>query len=326
MTVFVGSRWHVDDPAGRFLKAAAESKENPQWNVICLPALLDAEAYVDDVWNLGLDGPLPDWRAQGEALWPEKFSRQFLEQQRMDPVTWAALWQQRPLLAENRKLDCLWFERNAIAPDDPLLARVMWWVRAVDLAVSETTHADHTAGVLVGLTDTGHLVLKHVYRFKREWTEARREILAFARVDGSTVELAFGAGGAMRGIVTRLRDEDAEFRPFRVHLVEEVGGKLTRAMEWAPLAAAGRVKMVKGGWNEAWLREVREFTGLQDAEDDQIDAFWVAFEVFSRQAPSILAAPPTEPTERRERRGQATTPSFGPLGRATAGLGRRTFL
>jgi hypothetical protein len=48
------TRWHRDDLAGRLLK-----QEPEQWEVVSLPALAEAGD--------------PLHRAEGEALWPERF-------------------------------------------------------------------------------------------------------------------------------------------------------------------------------------------------------------------------------------------------------------
>jgi len=207
----------------------------------------------------------------------------------IDPYTWQSLYQQRPQSSSTRKLDAEWFRRARIAPNDERVGRVFWWVRGIDLAVSPRTSADYTAAPLVGLTSDGYLVLRDIYRFRASWTEARRRILGHARADGREVEIAFGVGGQMGGFVDKLQHDDGEFAPYVVHAVQEVGSKLTRCQEWTPLAMAGRVLMVEGEWNEAWLREVAAFTGADDPEDDQIDGFWDAYEVFSKGAPSVIA-------------------------------------
>jgi len=73
------ARWHYDDLVGRIL----DSDDAKNWIVISIPAL----AGDDDV--LG--------RAEGEALWPERYNRERLEEiRRNNPRGFAALYQQSP--------------------------------------------------------------------------------------------------------------------------------------------------------------------------------------------------------------------------------------
>ena len=327
--LMIGSRWHVDDPSGRMLEGMRAARENPQWDVVCLPALLDAETQASETWQMGMEGPLPDWRKVGEPLWPERFGLDVLRDKALDPYTWAAQWQQRPMTSETRKLDANWFRGAArVANDDPRIAKCQVWVRGIDIAVGQTTHSNHTAGVLLGLGD-GYLVLRHVYRVRLEWTEARRVILANAQRDGLAVRLCFGVGGQIANFVDGLKKEDGAFRQFRVDSIQELGAKITRALEWAPLAAGGKVLMVEGPWNEDWLREVGDFTGCDDLSDDQIDAFWDAYQRLAELAPSriakmLQAAPAGKSADERGENESATRPAQ--LAWPDQGRQRRTFL
>ena len=84
--IIVMTRWHEDDLVGRLT-----DKNNPafdpdvarEWKIINLPA----EAEIND----------PMGRKPGEALWPDRFPIEFLHaQKRLDPMGYAALYQQRP--------------------------------------------------------------------------------------------------------------------------------------------------------------------------------------------------------------------------------------
>jgi hypothetical protein len=77
-------RWHIDDLAGKLVKAHAQGGE--AWETLVLPALA------------GYDDPMG--RAPGEPLWPERYDRAALARLRTtDPVAatwWDAQYQQRP--------------------------------------------------------------------------------------------------------------------------------------------------------------------------------------------------------------------------------------
>lgn len=84
--IIVMTRWHDDDIVGRLTNPQNPAYDRDiakEWFVLNLPA----EAELDD----------PLGRQPGEALWPERFPVEFLRsQKRLDPLGYAALYQQRP--------------------------------------------------------------------------------------------------------------------------------------------------------------------------------------------------------------------------------------
>jgi len=94
--VFITTRWHPDDPAGRILPKswAGESgwvtaQDGERWYVLCLVAVVETE---EDRRN----DPLG--RKVGDILWPEWFTPEMLAQERRSQGlrNWTALYQQRP--------------------------------------------------------------------------------------------------------------------------------------------------------------------------------------------------------------------------------------
>lgn len=100
MIVLILTRWHEDDLAGRVLKDAEIAKINgepyDEWEIIQYKALADAN---------------DDHRAEGEALWPDKFNRAKLLTMKtaMGGYEFSALYQQTPIDEENRKFKQAWF-------------------------------------------------------------------------------------------------------------------------------------------------------------------------------------------------------------------------
>lgn len=97
VVVVLMTRWHENDLAGYILRNSGEP-----WEVLRLPALADGED------ELG--------RRRGEALWPERFSREALDTIRRElskddiGYYWEAEYQQRPAIPEG----LLFFSRAAI--------------------------------------------------------------------------------------------------------------------------------------------------------------------------------------------------------------------
>lgn len=83
--VFLMTRWHEDDLAGKLLKTQGD-----EWEVIRLPSIKD-----------NFEAPY-DPRKEGEALWPSRHSvERMLQIKRDNPITFNALYQQDPKPPEN---------------------------------------------------------------------------------------------------------------------------------------------------------------------------------------------------------------------------------
>lgn len=101
MIVFILTRWHEDDLAGRVLKDSQEAKKNgepyDEWEVIEFKALATFDS---------------NYRKEGEALWPAKFSVEQLKKikTQVGPFEFSALYQQHPIDDENRKFKEEWFK------------------------------------------------------------------------------------------------------------------------------------------------------------------------------------------------------------------------
>jgi phage terminase large subunit-like protein len=105
MIVFILTRWHEDDLAGRVLRDAAQAKRlgDPyeDWQIIQYKAL----ATEDD-----------EHRQVGDPLWPDKFNRVKLLTMKtsMGGYEFSALYQQTPIDEENRKFKQAWFQYRSL--------------------------------------------------------------------------------------------------------------------------------------------------------------------------------------------------------------------
>lgn len=90
--IIIMTRWHLDDLAGRIL---ADPEFAPMTKVIEFPAL----AKHDE-----------EFRHEGEALWPTRYSEEALTQIKIvvGPYVWAALYQCSPILTEKQEFKPEW--------------------------------------------------------------------------------------------------------------------------------------------------------------------------------------------------------------------------
>ena len=246
--ILVMTRWHEDDLAGRLLNEAQQGGD--QWEVIELPAL----------------------DAAGEALWPEKYDRARLEQIRatIGSRNWTALYQQRPTLEEGAMFKRQWFTGTADEPH--IVDETPWnlrWVRYWDLAASTKTSADYTASASVAIDGDGVLWIRDLIRGRWEWPDAKRimreNMLGEVRNTSHVVEEALHGIAALQEL---RRDPALHGIPLYGYRVDR--DKVQRAMAWASRAEAGKVRLVRGEWVNAFLDEVCSFPLA--THDDQVDA------------------------------------------------------
>jgi predicted phage terminase large subunit-like protein len=260
------TRWHQDDLAGRLLEHA-KGDDGDDWTVIDFPAIKEDDHDPADI------------RAVGDPLWPDKYSSDRLAKIKavLGSYQWSALYQQRPTPAEGGMFKRAWFD---IVDAIPAGGRwVRWWDRA---ATSKT--GDYSAGVLMQAHE-GRFYIIDVQR--GQWsTEERNAImrqtaaLDAQRTNGECAiwtEQEPGSSGVdvVKAIVTMLAGYSINYEP-------STGSKEVRAMPFAAQCEAGNVKLVKAGWNGAYLDELCAFPF--GTNDDQVDASSGAFNKLAQPA------------------------------------------
>jgi predicted phage terminase large subunit-like protein len=144
--VIVQTRWTEDDLVGRLIDPMNpyyNADEARTWRKIDLPAL----AEENDI--LG--------RKEGEPLWPERFTRSYLEDIRAtDPRGFAALYQGRPSPKEGA-----FFRSDDLVPYNKMDAMPAWhklrFYGASDHAVSTDRVADKTCLIVVGVDEKDNI-------------------------------------------------------------------------------------------------------------------------------------------------------------------------
>lgn len=255
--VLIQTRWHEDDLAGRILA----SEDGPQWTVLNLPALAEAND--------------PLGRVVGEALCPERYDVEALAHiRRVLGNSFYALYQQRPQPPEGGMFKRAWFKIHSAAP---IAHYYESFVRYWDKAGTSDGGA-YTAGVLIGRHTDGDFWVLDIVR--GQWAAAEREkmILQTAHLDMAKwgakveqwVEQEPGSGGKESAEAT-LRN----LAGFRAYSDRVTGDKVLRAEPYAAQAEAGNVNVLRAAWTPGYLAELGGFpTGTYK---DQVDASSGAF-------------------------------------------------
>jgi predicted phage terminase large subunit-like protein len=252
--ILIMTRWHPDDLAGKLLKQMESGGE--AWEVVSLPAVAED------------DDPLG--RAPGQALWPERFSKEELEEKKkaVSPFWWSAEYQQQPVPREGALFQRDWFEWITDYPRDVNLAR--YWDPAA------TKNGDYTAGALVGEKD-GIYYLVNMQRVQESPAGVAQLIRQTAKCDRKLGNVAIfmeqEPGSAGAHMIDNYARNVLKGYPFKGNKAS--GSKIVRAHPVSSAAELGNIKLVTGRWNTAFLDEAEVFP--YGEYDDQIDALSMSY-------------------------------------------------
>jgi predicted phage terminase large subunit-like protein len=214
-------------------------------------------------------------------LWPERFSAEWLASRKTNvgAYDFEALFQQMPYSREGGFFRRDWFNVVDSGPGDQvrrrvyqngtaLVARVRYWDKA------SSKNGDFTAGVLMSLGEDGFFYIEHVARIQAAPGE-RDQMMERIGLEDYAAHGAFviwhqqdpGSAG-----VDSAQSTSSSLADYGLHARYEPlsGDKTVRAGALAAKAQSGRVRLVRGAWNQAFLEEATAFPNGRN--DDQVDA------------------------------------------------------
>jgi predicted phage terminase large subunit-like protein len=287
LVIITMTRWHSDDIIGRLTDPenphfnAIESK---RWKIIRLPAV------AEDKDPLG--------RKPGEALWPDgpdKFDLEFLmSQQRLDPLGFAALYQQRPTVA-----DGVLFRRENIQRYDPKdRPEHLRFYCASDHAVGTKQRNDPSCFGKAGVDAQNNLWFTELFWERVATDRAVEQMLSMGT--GSDAPLLWWAekghiSMSIGPFLYKAMQESGRF--INIREITPSVDKETRAQSIAARVAVGKVYIPKG---PTWDRAVEEMLAFPNGtHDDFVDML----SLFGIGLQSQFGAKPAAPKE--------TEPKFG---------------
>lgn len=255
--VVIQTRWHEDDLSG-WLLSEEDSEAPERWHVVNLPAIAES-SYT---FPAGCTAEV-DWRNEGEALCPERYPIERLNQvqARIGGYYFSALYQQRPSNKEGA-----FFKVNQLAIVDAAPAGLKT-VRAWDLAAS--SKGDYTAGVKIGSATDGLFYVLDVVRGQWLPDERNRVMLQTAALDGRSTRIRISQDPGAAG-VDQVQALTRMLAGYAVRSERESGSKEVRADGFASQVNAGNVRLIAGSWNKDFIEELRTFP--MGKNDDQVDA------------------------------------------------------
>lgn len=252
--ILMMTRWHLDDPAGRFLE------KFPDARVLKYAAIAEKDEL---------------YRDKGEALFPEHKSLEFLLKRKtvMSASSWESLYQQNPIVVGGGLFPIDKFEVIASRPAKQHIRKsVRYW----DKAGTDDGGA-YTCGVLLHNMLDGTVVISDVRRGQWSALEREKRIKNTAEMDRASglfveiwVEQEPGSGGKESAEAT-IRN----LKGFVIKADKVTGDKETRADPYAAQVQGGNVYLVAGHWNQAFVDEHEQFPSGKFK--DQVDAAAGAF-------------------------------------------------
>lgn len=265
------TRWHLDDPGGRFLKLFPEAK------VLRYP--VEALGYKER--KIIMKEPLVlnsanDPRKPGELLFPAFKSRAFINERKKmyTQASWQSLYQQSPIIAGGSMFP---LEKAGIVANRPAREDIRKTVRYWDKAGTAGGGA-YSAGVRMHLLLDGRVVISDVRRGQWSTFDREKMIKACALMDEEQfdmpetwIEQEPGSGGkeSAERTVSNLKGHI-------VHIDRVTGKKELRAEPYASAWQAGLVLIVDSArYLTKFLDEHEAFPAGEFK--DQVDAAGGAF-------------------------------------------------
>jgi len=160
------------------------------------------------------------------------------------------------------------------------LRTIRFWDRAATEASAANPDPDWTAGVKMSKLASGDYLVHHVERLRAGPGAVERRILNVATQDGREVKV-----GAFRDPGSAGKDEEYHLRRlldgFAVKIVPATTSKETLAGPFSAACEGGRVFLLRGPWNDAYLAEHEAFPSK--AHDDQVDPSSAAFNTLQQR-------------------------------------------
>lgn len=240
--LFIMTRWHDDDLAGRILK-----QEPEEWTVLSIPAIRET---LDD-------GNDFDPRQVGEALWPERHSlERLLAAQKRSPRFFSALYQQRPTIEGGNIIKQSWF-KHISAEDFANKRKDQSIIFFIDTAFTEKTSNDPT-GIIGACIIENSLYITCAEKVYMKFPDLVRHIPQYVKSNGYSRRSSVRIEPKANGI--SVIDQLQELTDLNVVATPSPNeSKETRLNANSPFVECGRVYLVDGVWNEAFIDEVCGF-------------------------------------------------------------------
>lgn len=262
------TRWHQDDLAGRLFDPKNKhfnQEEADEWKVLCFQALKEKKLPFRNA--IQYDDP----REIDEALWEKKHSaKKHIKKRNTNAMSHASLNQQRPSPAEGGKLKREWFQiinENEL-PFNPRTVKKDFFI---DGAFTEKVINDESAQMSCSFF-RGNLYIFNCHGVRKELNEYLDYIVPWLKLAGYTsrskINIEMKASGY--SFYSMLRSHKyGNHNCVKIPNKTVIDGKMTRVESSQPTMASGKVFLIRGSWNSAFIDQCATFPN--DVHDDMVD-------------------------------------------------------
>lgn len=240
--LFIMTRWHEDDLAGRILQ-----REPENWVVLSIPAIRETLE----------DGNVFDPRKVGEPLWAAKHNLQrLLEAQTRSPRVFSALYQQHPTADGGNIIKRDWFKHISLSEFERMRngEPIIFFV---DTAYTDKTSND-PSGIIATCKIGNDLYISHAQKVYKKFPDFIRFLPEYVKAHGyssrSTIRIEPKANGI--SVIDQIKDVTS-LNVTRTP--SPTDHKETRLNAASPMVECGRVVLVDGAWNEEFIEEICGF-------------------------------------------------------------------
>lgn len=242
--LFIMTRWHEDDLAGRILKRQAD-----KWKVLTIPALCEVEG----------DGGMSD-RHIGDALWEERHSKEKLLQARENaPREFNALYQQHPTIEGGNIVKRDWFKMISQAEFRSLRFKEVIYFYLDTAYNKRKEKVDNDPSGILGACKIGNnIYIVNATKVWKEMPDLLKFIPEYMSANGATNESKLNVEPKANGVsVIQMMQE---YTGMNVKATPTpTDSKEARFRAVSPRIECGRVYVVEGDWNEDFFAELCAF-------------------------------------------------------------------
>ncbi len=242
--ILIMTRWHEDDLAGRIL-----DRVKSDWTVVSLPAICEEQN----------DGGLSK-RNIGESLWEERHSLEKLAAAKeLAPSTFAALYQQRPVIEGGNIVKRDWFGHIGLAEFESMRFREpMHFYLDTAFNKRKPNTDNDPSGIIAACKMRNNIYVFHAQRVWKEMPDLLRFLPEYVSAHHGNAESVLHIEPKANGIsVVHMLRELTSLNVRETPTPTE--DKAVRLRVVSPRIECGRVFLVEGAWNEDFLTEVCGF-------------------------------------------------------------------
>lgn len=246
--VYILTRWHEDDPAGRLLP---EDWDGHSGFVRCSDGLI---YYVLSLPAQCVDKDDPLGREIGEYIWPEWFPLDHWIRFQNNPRTWASLYQQMPSPEDGDYYQREWFKRYT--PDE--LPDTLNKYGTSDYAVTDKDgdFTEHTIWGLCAKDDTYLLDNWHGQTSADVWIESQLDLVVKHKP-----LMWFGEGGVIRRSIEPFLSKRMTERRHYVTMewMNPIHSKVIAARSFQARASQGKIYIPVGPMGDRCIEQLVKF-------------------------------------------------------------------